>query len=222
MAQRRVALRCDVLLGDVLGHERSVVDGRAGTREQDFGCRCYFDQPSDKPIRRRTPCPCSAWTPASCPPPRPAARSPTSSRSDWLAAHPGDDVVRRHVGTEPLPSDAWAAAVAGSHTPEDQRTPEQRAALALAADAGRRADRRRRGAARRAALQLRRLPARQDLGRPGHHRPRRRRRPPRSPASRSCSPPCAAAPTARAPRARAGTTPPATCAASSPTSGAPT
>ena len=29
----------------------------------------------------------------------------------WVAEHPGDDVVRRHVGSEPLPADAWANAV---------------------------------------------------------------------------------------------------------------
>ena len=42
-------------------------------------------------------------------------------------------VVRRDIGLNPLPSDAWAAAVAGSYVPEDARTPEQRQALALAA-----------------------------------------------------------------------------------------
>ena len=41
-------------------------------------------------------------------------------------------VVRRHLGADPLPADAWAAATAG-YTPEDQRTPAQREALALAA-----------------------------------------------------------------------------------------
>jgi FMN-dependent NADH-azoreductase len=42
-------------------------------------------------------------------------------------------VVRRDIGLNPLPSDAWAAAVAGSYVPEDARTPAQRQALALAA-----------------------------------------------------------------------------------------
>jgi FMN-dependent NADH-azoreductase len=51
---------------------------------------------------------------------------------EWLAAHPGDRIVRRHIGVDVLPSDAWAAAVAGSQTPEDARTPEQKAAVALA------------------------------------------------------------------------------------------
>jgi FMN-dependent NADH-azoreductase len=51
----------------------------------------------------------------------------------WLAQYPGDHVVRRHIGTEPLPSDAWASAVSASWTPEEDRTPEQRAAVELAA-----------------------------------------------------------------------------------------
>jgi FMN-dependent NADH-azoreductase len=50
----------------------------------------------------------------------------------WVAEHPGDDVVRRHVGSEPLPADAWANAVTAGFTPEDQRTDAQRAAVALA------------------------------------------------------------------------------------------
>ena len=50
----------------------------------------------------------------------------------WVASHPGDSVVRRHVGTDPLPSDAWAHAVAATMTPEADRTPEQRAAAELA------------------------------------------------------------------------------------------
>ena len=42
-------------------------------------------------------------------------------------------VVRRDIGLNPLPSDAWAAAVTGSYVPEEARTPAQRQALALAA-----------------------------------------------------------------------------------------
>jgi FMN-dependent NADH-azoreductase len=52
---------------------------------------------------------------------------------EWQAVHPHDDVVRRHVGTDPVPATAWAAAVGASMTPEDQRTDEQREAVALAA-----------------------------------------------------------------------------------------
>ena len=26
---------------------------------------------------------------------------------EWLAAHPGDTIVRRHLATNPIPADAW-------------------------------------------------------------------------------------------------------------------
>ncbi|WP_067500225.1 FMN-dependent NADH-azoreductase [Actinoplanes sp. TFC3] len=52
---------------------------------------------------------------------------------EWLAAHPGDAIVRRHIGTEPLPSDVWAVAAFAGYTPEADRTPEQKEAIALAA-----------------------------------------------------------------------------------------
>ncbi|MCZ2821330.1 NAD(P)H-dependent oxidoreductase [Modestobacter sp. VKM Ac-2977] len=52
---------------------------------------------------------------------------------EWRAGNPDAPVTRRHVGTEPLPADAWGAAVAGSYLPAEQRTPEQAGALALAA-----------------------------------------------------------------------------------------
>lgn len=52
---------------------------------------------------------------------------------EWLADNPGDTVVRRHLGTDPIPADAWANAVAAGMTPTDQRTAEQQAAAALAA-----------------------------------------------------------------------------------------
>ena len=51
----------------------------------------------------------------------------------WLEANPGDEVVRRHLGTDPIPATAWPAAVSASWTPPEHRTPEQREALALAA-----------------------------------------------------------------------------------------
>jgi FMN-dependent NADH-azoreductase len=53
--------------------------------------------------------------------------------SEWAATHPGQPVVRRHLGTDPLPADAWGLATAGGFTPEPDRTPAQRDALALAA-----------------------------------------------------------------------------------------
>ena len=52
---------------------------------------------------------------------------------EWLSAHPGDTVVRRHLGTDPIPADAWPLAVAAGATPEADRTPQQRQAVALAA-----------------------------------------------------------------------------------------
>lgn len=52
---------------------------------------------------------------------------------EWLAAHPGDLVERRHIGVDTLPATAWAAAVTAGVTPEEERDPEQREAVALAA-----------------------------------------------------------------------------------------
>ena len=52
--------------------------------------------------------------------------------SEWQAAHHGDAVVRRDIGADPLPADAWPQAVAGSHTPEAERTVAQREAVTLA------------------------------------------------------------------------------------------
>ena len=53
--------------------------------------------------------------------------------SEWLAANPGGTVVRRDLGTEPLAADAWTGALRATWTPEAARTPEQTAAIALAA-----------------------------------------------------------------------------------------
>ena len=52
--------------------------------------------------------------------------------AEWTAVHPERPVVRRHLGADPLPADAWAAAIGAAHTAEEQRTDAQRAALALA------------------------------------------------------------------------------------------
>jgi FMN-dependent NADH-azoreductase len=54
---------------------------------------------------------------------------------EWQSHQPATDVVRRHVGTDPIPATTWAQAVFASWTPEESRTPEQRAATALAAEA---------------------------------------------------------------------------------------
>jgi FMN-dependent NADH-azoreductase len=52
---------------------------------------------------------------------------------EWRNAHPGEPVIRRHVGVDPIPATAWATAVFAGRTPEESRTDEQKAALALAA-----------------------------------------------------------------------------------------
>ncbi|WP_110180960.1 FMN-dependent NADH-azoreductase [Nocardioides solisilvae] len=51
---------------------------------------------------------------------------------ELTAARPQTPVVRRHLGQQPLPADAWALAVVGGFTPEADRSPAQRDALALA------------------------------------------------------------------------------------------
>jgi FMN-dependent NADH-azoreductase len=52
--------------------------------------------------------------------------------AEWAAARPGAPVRRRHLGTDPLPADAWALATTGGATPEPDRDPAQREALSLA------------------------------------------------------------------------------------------
>jgi FMN-dependent NADH-azoreductase len=51
----------------------------------------------------------------------------------WQDGHPSEQIVRRHLGTEPIPSTAWPTAVSGAYVPAEDRTPEQTAAAALAA-----------------------------------------------------------------------------------------
>ncbi len=53
--------------------------------------------------------------------------------AEWTRAHPGDTIVRRHLGTDPIPSSAWADAVGGAYVPAEARTPGQADAVALAA-----------------------------------------------------------------------------------------
>ena len=53
--------------------------------------------------------------------------------AEWLAAHPGDAVITRHIGVDVLPADAWPLAALAGFTPEADRAPEQRRATALAA-----------------------------------------------------------------------------------------
>ena len=52
--------------------------------------------------------------------------------TEYSMARPEARVVARHLGEQPLPSDAWATAIGASWTPEGGRTPEQRSALAQA------------------------------------------------------------------------------------------
>ena len=51
---------------------------------------------------------------------------------EWRKAHPDGTVRRRDLGSEPLPTGAWAAAVKAAWTPEDARTERERESLALA------------------------------------------------------------------------------------------
>jgi FMN-dependent NADH-azoreductase len=57
-----------------------------------------------------------------------------SLERSFTDSHPGVDVVRRDLGRHPVPAPTWPAATAAGMTPEDQRTDEQRAAVALAAE----------------------------------------------------------------------------------------
>jgi FMN-dependent NADH-azoreductase len=52
---------------------------------------------------------------------------------EWRNAYPGEPVIRRHVGVDPIPATAWATAVFAGYAPGESRTDEQQAALALAA-----------------------------------------------------------------------------------------
>lgn len=53
--------------------------------------------------------------------------------AEWLVAHPGDTIERRHIGVDVLPADAWAHAVAGHSLPAESRSAQQQAAVALSA-----------------------------------------------------------------------------------------
>ena len=49
----------------------------------------------------------------------------------WRENHADAPVVRRHIGTDPLPSTCWALAVGANYTDEGDRSDEQRGAIAL-------------------------------------------------------------------------------------------
>ena len=51
---------------------------------------------------------------------------------EWLAVNPEADVIRRSVGTDPIPSTAWGAAAFAGYTPEEHRSADQREAVRLA------------------------------------------------------------------------------------------
>lgn len=50
----------------------------------------------------------------------------------YLEQHPGGTVIRRDLGTQPLPADLWATAAFAGYTPEDQRSEAQNTAVATA------------------------------------------------------------------------------------------
>jgi FMN-dependent NADH-azoreductase len=54
---------------------------------------------------------------------------------EWRTAHPHSPVVTRHIGVDPIPATAWAAAVHGTFLPVVDRSAEQVEALRLAAAA---------------------------------------------------------------------------------------
>lgn len=51
--------------------------------------------------------------------------------ANWTGEHPGATVRSRDLGAHPVLATSWIAAVSAGQTPEDQRTEEQKAALAL-------------------------------------------------------------------------------------------
>ncbi|MCF2531994.1 NAD(P)H-dependent oxidoreductase [Yinghuangia soli] len=57
-----------------------------------------------------------------------------TAEREWSAAHPDGTVTRRHLGTAPLPADAWTHATMAAFAPEGERTQSHREALALAAE----------------------------------------------------------------------------------------
>src|ERR1700729_3482058 len=52
---------------------------------------------------------------------------------EWRDVYPDGSITNREIGIEPLPSDAWAAAVSAGATSEESRSSEQSKAVALAA-----------------------------------------------------------------------------------------
>jgi FMN-dependent NADH-azoreductase len=53
--------------------------------------------------------------------------------SEWRAENPRAEIIRRHLGTDPMQANAWAAAVSAAGADPGSLTGEQQAAVALAA-----------------------------------------------------------------------------------------
>jgi FMN-dependent NADH-azoreductase len=53
--------------------------------------------------------------------------------AEWRSANPSEQILRRHIGIDPIPANAWTAAVTAAGMPEADRTSGQQAAVALAA-----------------------------------------------------------------------------------------
>jgi FMN-dependent NADH-azoreductase len=53
--------------------------------------------------------------------------------AEWRLTHPGEPILRRHLGIDPVPATAWPAAVFASFTPPESRTDAQKVAVALSA-----------------------------------------------------------------------------------------
>jgi len=53
--------------------------------------------------------------------------------AEWVKDDADATVIRRHVGTDPVPATAWANAVAASGLAEEDRSPSHKSAAALAA-----------------------------------------------------------------------------------------
>ncbi len=51
---------------------------------------------------------------------------------EWRGARPDDEILRRHVGRDPIPATQWASAVEANFVVADQRTAAQTDALAQA------------------------------------------------------------------------------------------
>ena len=53
--------------------------------------------------------------------------------TEWRDTHPDEQIVRRHLGVDPVPATAWPAAVFANSSPSESRTDAQVAAVALSA-----------------------------------------------------------------------------------------